>query len=57
VWERPITRKTTARFNPQAALDLISMGSPKLGYLDEDGRRSLVQDYLEVKNLEYMYSA
>lgn len=50
VWERPISRKVTNKFNPAQALELLKLGSPTLDTIDSEGKQKLLEDYLEVNN-------
>jgi len=48
VWERPVSRKVTNKFNPNQALELLKLGSPTLDTIDSEGKQKLIEDYLEV---------
>lgn len=48
VWEKAINRKVTHQFNPTQTLDILKLGSPQLGALDQAGRFKLIEDYLHV---------
>lgn len=50
VWERPITRKVTHKFNPSQALELLKLGSPTLDTIDSEGKEKLIWDYLDVSD-------
>jgi hypothetical protein len=47
VWDRPLNRKNGVQFQPKQVIDLIN-NLPLPTDLDEEGRRQLVEDYLEV---------
>ncbi|CAH1393670.1 unnamed protein product [Nezara viridula] len=49
-YEKSVTRKCNAKFNPKAIIQKLMMGTPP-NQLDEAARRSLVSEYLEFKNL------
>lgn len=44
-----MNRKSNAKFNPKATLQKIKQGSPA-GRLDQEAKKALVSDYLEVSN-------
>lgn len=52
VWERPISRKVTNKFNPAQALELLKLGSPTLDTIDSEGKQKLLEDYLDVSVLQ-----
>ncbi|KAJ8923545.1 hypothetical protein NQ315_010123 [Exocentrus adspersus] len=50
VYEKAITRRSNALFNPKATLQKLKEGAPP-EYLDEEGRRDLIRQYLDFKQL------
>lgn len=48
VYEKSVNRKSNSKFNPKATLQKLKQGSPP-NVLDEEARRSLVSEYLEVR--------
>ncbi|XP_071439398.1 nipped-B-like protein [Hetaerina americana] len=50
VYEKTVNRRNTSCFDPKATLQKLNEGSPT-GYLDETSKRSLIQQYLEFKQL------
>ncbi|KAJ8977322.1 hypothetical protein NQ317_018604 [Molorchus minor] len=50
VYEKAVTRRSNALFNPKATLQKLKEGSlPQ--YLDDEGRRDLIRQYLDFKQL------
>ncbi|XP_057671189.1 nipped-B-like protein B [Diorhabda carinulata] len=50
VYEKAITRRSNALFNPKATIQKLKEGKlPE--YLDEDGRRDLIRQYIDFKQL------
>lgn len=49
VYEKAVNRKSNAKFNPKATLQKIKQGS-LTGRLDQEAKKALVSDYLEVSN-------
>ncbi|KAJ8930877.1 hypothetical protein NQ314_016297 [Rhamnusium bicolor] len=50
VYEKAIARRSNALFNPKATLQKLKEGSSP-EYLDEEGRRDLIRQYLDFKQL------
>ncbi|XP_060516001.1 nipped-B protein [Cylas formicarius] len=50
VYEKAISRRSNALFNPKATIQKIKEGTPS-EYLDENGRRDLIRQYLDFKHL------
>jgi cohesin loading factor subunit SCC2 len=49
-FDKPVNRKNGVKFNPKQALELVRHG-PLSTELDEDGRRELLQQFLDFKEL------
>ena len=47
MWDRPVSRKHGYEFDPKPVLELAKK-LPLPHDLDEEGRRNLVQDYIDV---------
>lgn len=47
VYEKAVTRRSNTLFNPKATLQKLKEGAPP-EYLDEEGRRDLIRQYLDV---------
>ncbi|XP_046405626.1 nipped-B-like protein isoform X2 [Ischnura elegans] len=50
VYEKTVNRRNTSCFDPKATLQKLNEGAPS-GCLDETSKRSLIQQYLEFKQL------
>ncbi|XP_030756621.1 nipped-B protein [Sitophilus oryzae] len=50
VYEKTISRRSNALFNPKTTLQKLKEGCPP-EYLDEEGRRDLIRQYLDFKQL------
>ncbi|CAH1153389.1 unnamed protein product [Phaedon cochleariae] len=50
VYEKAIQRRSNALFNPKATLQKLKEGNPA-EYLDEEGRRDLIRQYVDFKQL------
>lgn len=50
VYEKAISRRSNALFNPKTTLQKLKEGNPP-DYLDENGRRDLIRQYLDFKQL------
>lgn len=50
IYEKAVNRKSNHKFNPKATIQKIKEGTPPAN-LDEEGRRALVNEYLEFKTL------
>ncbi|XP_018566704.1 nipped-B-like protein isoform X2 [Anoplophora glabripennis] len=50
VYEKAVTRRSNTLFNPKATLQKLKEGAPP-EYLDEEGRRDLIRQYLDFKQL------
>ncbi|XP_050313224.1 nipped-B-like protein isoform X2 [Anthonomus grandis grandis] len=50
VYEKAISRRSNALFNPKTTLQKLKEGAPS-DYLDEAGRRGLIRQYLDFKQL------
>ena len=48
VWDKPVSRRHGYEFSPKPVIELASK-LPLPTELDEDGRRHLVQDFLDVR--------
>lgn len=48
VYEKTIQRRSNALFNPKVTLQKLKEGAPP-EYLDEEGRRDLIRQYLDVR--------
>lgn len=47
VYEKTISRRSNALFNPKTTLQKLKEGAPP-DYLDENGQRDLIRQYLDV---------
>ena len=52
VWDKPASRKHGYEFNPKPVIELASK-LPLPTELDEDGRRNLVQDFIDVCSIQF----
>lgn len=50
VYEKAVNRKSNAKFNPKATLQKIKQGALS-DHLDEDAKRALLSEYLEVSQI------
>ncbi|CAG9855417.1 unnamed protein product [Phyllotreta striolata] len=50
VYEKAIQRRSNSLFNPKATIQKLKEGKPA-EYLDENGRRELIQQYIDFKQL------
>ncbi|XP_066259899.1 nipped-B-like protein [Euwallacea similis] len=50
VYEKTISRRSNVPFNPKSILQKLKEGTPP-NYLDENGRRDLIRQYLDFKHL------
>ncbi|ENN74150.1 hypothetical protein YQE_09123, partial [Dendroctonus ponderosae] len=50
VYEKTISRRSNALFNPKTTLQKLKEGAPP-DYLDENGQRDLIRQYLDFKHL------
>lgn len=53
VYEKAVNKKSNSKFNPKATLQKIKQGTPP-SVLDENAKRALVSEYLEV-SCYYIY--
>lgn len=47
VYEKNASRRSSALFNPKGTIQKLKEGNPS-EYLDEEGRRDLIRQYLDV---------
>lgn len=52
VYEKTASRRTNGLFNPTITLNKLKEGTPP-EYLDQDGRKDLIKQYLEVSRYTY----
>lgn len=52
VYEKSTSRRTNTLFNPKGTLQKLKEGNPP-EYLDEEGKRNLIRQYLDVSIFKY----
>lgn len=53
VYEKAVQRRSNALFNPKVTLQKLKEGAPP-EYLDEEGRRALIRQYLDVSSKQFV---
>merc|ERR1719427_1518634 len=53
IYERAVNRKSSAKFNPKAVVEILKLGEVDPEDLDEDAKKDLIHKYLGFKELMY----
>jgi len=53
IYERAVNRKTSAKFNPKAAVEILKLGEVDPDDLNEDAKKDLIHKYLGFKELMF----
>lgn len=53
IYERAVNRKTSAKFNPKAVVEILKLGEVDPEDLDEDAKKDLINKYLGFKELMF----
>jgi len=53
IYERAVNRKSSAKFNPKAVVEILKLGEVDPDNLDEDSKKDLIHKYLGFKELMF----
>merc|ERR1719384_943963 len=51
IYEKSVTRKGNAKFNPKATVEILKLGDIDPSHMDEDAKKDLIKKYLTFKEL------
>jgi hypothetical protein len=53
IYERAVTRRTGAKFNPKAVVEILKQGKVDAATMDDEKKRESVENYIAFKNLMF----